>query len=310
MIQIVDTEIRCPVCRAVDSRKLPVLPKDYEYHVEIADAFGIRVCNACSSEFVWPRPSLDELRRMYPDNYYAYGTEMGSFWQMIYNRWCRSEAKRLLGLSKKRPLSLFDIGAGDCRRFKAMGSAEEFRFSGVEMNQKMAQAGCDAGFDISPGTFEEFDVSGRAGTIDILTINHVIEHVIDPYETACKAYSLLAKDGVFYGRTPKVTSLGHSLFGRYWSGYHFPRHLHLFSKASLELLLRKSGFREVEFLEELNLFPALSLQNVLLGKLKVPLSLKGGHTRIWTLLVILTAPLSFLDYFIRRSDCMIFIARK
>lgn len=306
----IETEIRCPVCCAVDSYNLPELPEDYEYQVDIAAQFRVRVCNACNSEFVWPRPTIDELRRMYPDNYYAYGAEMGRFWQVIYNRWCRTEAKRLLSLSQKRPIRLFDIGAGDCRRFKAMGSAEEFRFSGVEMNQKMAQAGCDAGFDISPGTFEEFDTSGRTGTIDILTINHVIEHVIDPYQTARKAHSLLAEDGIFYGRTPKVTSLGHRIFGRFWGGYHFPRHLHLFSKESLELLLHKSGFREVEFLEELNLFPALSLQNFLLGKLGLPLSLQGGHTRLWTLLVLVTAPLSFLDYFIGRSDCMIFIARK
>ena len=310
MTQIVETEICCPVCSAVNSCNLPVVPEDFEYQVAIASKFRLRVCNACSSEFVWPRPSLDELRCMYPDNYYAYGTEMGRFWQVIYNRWCRTEAKRLLGLSKKRPLRLFDIGAGDCRRFKAMGSADEFKFSGIEMNRQMAQEGCKAGFDISSGTFEEFDTSGKAGTIDVLTINHVIEHVTDPYETMQKAHVLLAADGVFYGRTPKVTSLGHRLFGRYWGGYHFPRHLHLFSKESLELLLHKSGFREVEFLEELNLFPALSVQNFLLGKLGLPLSLKSGHTRIWTLLVLLTAPLSFLDYFIGRSDCMIFIARK
>ena len=310
MTQDIETKIICPVCHALDSRDLPGLPEDYEYKVEVAADFGLRVCNACSSEFVWPRPSLDELRRMYPDNYYAYGKEMGRFWQPLYNKWCRTDAKRLLGLSKQRPLRLFDIGAGDCRRFKAMGSAEEFKFSGVEMNQKMALAGCEAGFDISPGTFEEFDPSGRAGTIDVLTINHVIEHVIDPYETVRKAYSLLAEEGVFYGRTPKVGSIGHRIFGRYWGGYHFPRHLHLFSKESLELLLHKCGFREVEIIEELNLFPALSLQNFLLGKLGLPLSLEAGHTRIWVLLVALTAPLSFFDYFVRRSDCMIFVARK
>jgi hypothetical protein len=310
MTQNIETEIRCPVCSAVDSYDLPVLPKDYEYQVDIAADFGIRVCNACSSEFVWPRPSLDELRRMYPDNYYAYGTEMGGFWQAIYNMWCRTEAKRLLSLIKRRPLRVFDIGAGDCRRFKAMGSAEEFKFSGVEMNQEMALAGCAAGFDISPGTFEEFDLSGKAGTVDVLTINHVIEHVTEPYETMRKAYALLAEDGVFTGRTPKLASTGHRFFGRYWSGYHFPRHLHLFSRESLELLLRKSGFREVEIIEELNLFPALTLQNFLLGKLALPLTLKGGHTRIWTLLVFITAPLSFFDYFARRSDCMIFVARK
>lgn len=310
MTQNVETEIHCPVCSGTGSHDLAVLPKDYEYGVEIASKFGIRVCDACSSEFVWPRPSLDELRRMYPDNYYAYGTEMGGFWQVIYNMWCKSEAKRLLSLSTKRPLHLFDIGAGDCRRFKAMASYGDFKFSGIEMNQEMAEAGCKEGFDILPGAFEEFDQTGHAGTIDVLTINHVIEHVTDPYETMLKAYSILADDGVFTGRTPKVASTSHRYFGRYWSGYHFPRHLHLFSRESLELLLHKSGFRDVEIVEELNLFPALTLQNFLLGKLGLPLALEGGHTRIWTLLVFVTAPLSIFDYLFRRSDCMIFSARK
>ncbi|MCB1688319.1 MAG: class I SAM-dependent methyltransferase [Halioglobus sp.] len=310
MTQDVETEPGCPVCHAVDSYQLAAPPKDYEYQVAIAEKFGIRVCNACRSEFVSPRPSLDELRQMYPDNYYAYGKEMGGFWQKIYDMWCRSEAKRLLSLSAKRPLHLFDVGAGDCRRFKAMASAGDFKFSGVEMNPEMAQAGCDAGFDISPGAFEEFEPSGRTGTIDVLTINHVIEHVTDPYDTVRKAHSLLAEDGIFTGRTPKLACTGHRYFGRYWGGYHFPRHLQLFSRESLELLLHRCGFREVKIIEELNLFPALSLQNALLGKLGVPLKLEAGHSRFWTLLVFLTAPLSILDYLFRRSDCMIFSARK
>ncbi len=310
MIQNTESDICCPVCDAADSHELPGQPEDFEYQVAIASQFRIRACNSCGSDFVWPRPALDELRRMYPDNYYAYGTGMGRFWQLIYNMWCRSEAKRLLGLSAKRPLHLFDIGTGDCRRFKAMGSTSEFEFSGVEMNEEMARAGCDQGYDISPGAFEKFDLSGRAGKVDVLTINHVIEHVTDPGETMRKAHDLLVDDGVFTGRTPKVNCSGRRYFGRYWSGYHFPRHLHLFSRESLELLLRKSGFRDVEIYEELNLFPALSLQNFLLGKLKLPLSLEGGHTKLWTLLVFLTAPLSFLDYFLHRSDCMVFVARK
>ena len=310
MIQDVEAEISCPVCNTCNSHDLPVLPKDYEYRVEIADDFGIRVCADCQTEFIWPRPSLAELRDMYPDNYYAYGTEMGSFWQIIYNWWCRSEAKRLLRLSKKRPLHLFDIGAGDCRRFKAMGSGNEFKYSGVEMNQEMAQAGCAEGFDIAAGTLEEFDLTGSVGTVDVLTINHVIEHVTDPADTVRKAFELVADDGIFTGRTPKVASTGHKYFGSYWSGYHFPRHLTLFSRESLELLLRESGFREVEIVEELNLFPALSFQNFLVGKLKIPLTLEGGHSRLWTLLVFVTAPLSFFDYFFRRSDCMIFTAKK
>ena len=305
-----ESKVVCPVCLTADNHELRDLPKDYEYQVEIASDFGIHCCHSCSSEFVWPRPNLDELRRMYPGNYYAYDQEMGGFWQKLYNNRCRKEAKRLLKLSQRRPLRLFDVGAGDCRHFKAIGSLGNFKFSGVEMNQEMAVAGCDAGFDISPGTFEEFDPSGRAETVDVLTMNHVIEHVVDPYETLRKVRSLLTEEGVFYGRTPKLASIGHRIFGRYWGGYHFPRHLHLFTKDSLELILRKSGFQEVEIIEDLNLFPALSLQNFLLGKLALPLSLQGGHTRIWTLLVALTAPFSVFDYLVGRGDCMIFVARK
>lgn len=310
MKQSSTADIRCPVCDAADNSEVSGQPEDFEYGVAIASEFRIRTCNACRSDFVWPRPSLHELRRMYPDNYYAYGTAMGGFWQAIYNMWCRSEAKRLLGLSRNRPLRLFDIGAGDCRRFKAMDASQSFAFSGVEMNEEMARAGCAEGYDISPGTFEEYDLSGRAGSVDVLTINHVIEHVTDPGQTMRKAHELLSDHGVFTGRTPKVDCSGRRLFGRYWSGYHFPRHLHIFSRESLELLLRRSGFRDVQIFEELNLFPALSLQNFLLGKLKLPLQLEGGHTKLWTLLVFLTAPLSFLDFFMRRSDCMVFVARK
>nr|WP_235015242.1 class I SAM-dependent methyltransferase [Oceanicoccus sp. KOV_DT_Chl] len=235
---------------------------------------------------------------------------MGHFWQTLYDRRCRAEAKRLLKLTSRRPIRLFDVGAGDCRHFRAIGSIGGFEFSGVEMNKDMARAACDAGFDISDGTFEEYNPTERAGTVDILTMNHLIEHVIDPQAMLKKALTLLADGGVFYGRTPKLGSLGNRLFGRYWGGYHFPRHLHLFTKQSLDALLHDSGFRDVEIVEDLNLFPALSLQNLLLGKLGLPLTIDGGHTRLWTLLVAITAPLSIFDFLVRRGDCMIFIARK
>ena len=145
MIQDVDTEISCPVCRTSNSRNLSLLPDDYEYKVDIAAQFGLRACDACGSEFVWPRPSLQELQRMYPIDYYAYDQEMGRFWQTLYDRRCRAEAKRLLQLSTRRPIRLFDVGAGDCRHFRAIGSVGDFEFSGVEMNDTMAHAARDAG---------------------------------------------------------------------------------------------------------------------------------------------------------------------
>lgn len=310
MAQEPDNSIACPVCLAHNSAELGDVPRDYEYDTQIGAQFTMRNCDDCGSQFVWPRPSVEELRQMYPDSYYAYDSDMSPFWEALYNRRCAGEAKRLQQLSAQRPIRLFDIGTGDCRHFRAIGAAGDFKFSGVELNGDMAAAARNEGFDVTAGSFEEFQPDGREKSVDILNMNHVIEHVIDPYATLAKIHTLLDDNGVFYGRTPKLPSLGLKLFGRYWGGYHFPRHLHLFSKESLELLLRNSGFREVEIIEDLNLFPALSLQNFLLGKLKLPLKIEGGHTRIWTLLVALTFPLSIIDYLTRRGDCMIFVARK
>jgi SAM-dependent methyltransferase len=300
----------CPICKSSDSAKCAKAPADYEYDVRIAKVFELLACNSCGSEYVNPRPSLEQLKAMYPNDYYAYDQEMGALWKFLYDRRCRAEARRLLDLTPKRPIRLFDVGAGDCRHFRAIGSVGNFEFSGVEMNGDMARAACERGYDIEAATFEEYDSTQRTGSVDILTMNHLIEHVINPEEMLKKAYSLLADDGVFYGRTPKLHSLGNALFGRYWGGYHFPRHLHLFSEKSLQDMLLDAGFREVEIREDLNLFPALSLQNFLLGKLKLPLRLSAGHSRIWTLLVALTTPLSIFDYLIKRGDCMIFVARK
>lgn len=300
----------CPVCGAGEGRPIPYRPDDFEYGVDIASWFRLQGCDACGSEYVLPRPTLDELAAMYPREYYAYGGEMGWLWRTLYERRCRQEAKRLLALMPRRPVRLFDVGAGDCRHFQAIAPLGAFQFAGVEMNAAMASAARRAGFDVAEGAFEEYNAGPRAGTADILTMNHLIEHVLDPGAMLDKARTILADGGVLYGRTPKLGSIGLRVFKRYWGGYHFPRHLHLFSASSLAALIQRHGFHDVEIREDLNLFPALSLQNFLVGHLKLGLALNGGHTRLWPLLVATTTPLSVLDFLLGRGDCMIFVARR
>ncbi len=309
MVNDTGTATDCTVCRSPDTVETAT-PGDYEYGVAIAEKFRLRACRRCGSEFVWPRPSLEELAAMYPDTYYAYDQDMSPFWAWLYRIRCRKEAQRLNALSDKRPIRLFDIGTGDCRHFRNIGEEGEYRFSGVELNAKMAADACAQGYDVFAGSFEDFDTAGREGTVDILNMNHVIEHVIDPLETMQKIHTLLDDNGVFYGRTPQIPSNGVKLFGRYWGGYHYPRHLHLFTKESLAAVLKEAGFSHVEVVEDFNLFPALSLQNFLLGKLRLPLATHGGHTKIWTLIVALSTPLVLFDTLFGRGDCMRFVARK
>jgi hypothetical protein len=45
--------------------------------------------------------------------------------------------------------------------------------------------------------------------------------------------------------TPNTESLGHREFGPDWRGLEVPRHLHLFSPATLTGFARKAGFRRI-----------------------------------------------------------------
>jgi SAM-dependent methyltransferase len=285
-------------------------PGDYEYRVEIADRFKLYECGSCDSAFIWPRPNDEELHAMYPDDYYAYAQEPGPVSSALYRWRCRREAKRFLGMTSRRPVKIFDVGAGDCRHFFSIAPLGSFRFYGVEMNGAMAQRARDAGFDVVHSTFEDFDPAPYAGQMDIVTMNHVVEHVIDPEETLLKARELLVDGGVFYGRTPKLDGIDRRLFGRYWGGYHFPRHLHIFSSESLRDLLLRCGFRKVEIREDLGRFQALSMQNAIAGGTRLPVVPRHGITSLMPALVVLTAPGSYLEYLLRRGDCMTFEAHK
>jgi hypothetical protein len=60
--------------------------------------------------------------------------------------------------------------------------------------------------------------------------------------------SLLRPGGRLVIVTDNTDSLAFRLFkGRYWGGYHFPRHWHLFNRYTLRLLAEQTGF-EVETL--------------------------------------------------------------
>jgi hypothetical protein len=165
MTDITSTSPICPICFGQTIQCLVNQPEDYEYDVEIASEFQLYNCGNCASEYVWPRPNINQLKLMYPDTYYAYEQDMGKFWQYLYDNKCRAEAKKLLTLTTNRPIRLFDVGAGDCRHFNAIADIGDFTFSGVEMNPDMVAKARAQDFNITQGTIEEFDPSMHEGSV-------------------------------------------------------------------------------------------------------------------------------------------------
>jgi len=78
------------------------------------------------------------------------------------------------------------------------------------------------------------------------------EHSNSPKELYClsllkKVKTLLKPGGYFVIETPCPESWDFKLFkNAYWGGYHIPRHINLFTRTAIAMILEKEGFRIIE----------------------------------------------------------------
>jgi 2-polyprenyl-3-methyl-5-hydroxy-6-metoxy-1,4-benzoquinol methylase len=81
-----------------------------------------------------------------------------------------------------------------------------------------------------------------AQSFDAIYMGHVIEHLRDPGNLLVECHRLLAPGGELVIVTPNAGGWGHRRYGRFWRGLETPRHLQIFTPASLRQLIEHSGF--------------------------------------------------------------------
>ena len=80
-----------------------------------------------------------------------------------------------------------------------------------------------------------------AGSFDLITFHHSLEHIPDQDAVLASACRLLAPNGVILVRIPIVASYAWRHYGTNWVEMDPPRHLYLHSRESIRLLAEKSG---------------------------------------------------------------------
>ena len=153
---------------------------------------------------------------------------------------------------------LLDVGAGNGAYLRRASSAG-WNVVGVEPDGAAVEAACRSGLNVRQGGIE--CLSDAPESFDVITMNHVIEHVHDPLTVLTHAFALLKSDGVLHIETPNIDSYGHRRFGRHWRGLEPPRHLVLFSWDSLEMLLLKVGFKHLKRLPRIDVYPAMAAKS-------------------------------------------------
>lgn len=133
-----------------------------------------------------------------------------------------------------------DIGCGSGHLLqisKEMGLDAE----GIELNPGIARALCEAGFKARAD-----EVSGTgysAGAYDLVTMNHVLEHIEDLQPFLERVSYLLKDNGHIILAVPYIYGLMPRILRTFWYGHGHGQHLNLFSVRSIRILFERNGFK-------------------------------------------------------------------
>jgi SAM-dependent methyltransferase len=94
-------------------------------------------------------------------------------------------------------------------------------------------------------TADLFDAPLQAGTFDAITMGDVIEHLTEPADALSRIRSQLAPGGVLWLALPDAGSRVARALGRRWWSV-LPTHVQYFTRTSLQVLLERSGFEQLE----------------------------------------------------------------
>lgn len=225
--------------------------------------WDLLACSTCKFVWISPPQSLEQLPELYKGYYTHQHQSPQSTWitqvrRAVLTHPISIAAVRLMTRTGKlnpavlpsiwkqlwpaqgSQMRMLDIGCGNGTFLQAMASFGWETF-GVEPDPSSAQIAQEYfGSRIYNMTVEQAHFGD--GEFDLITMNHVIEHLPDPLTTLEECYRILRPGGRLVVFTPNIESLGHQVFRSAWLHLDPPRHLFLFSVDTLRVAVKRANF--------------------------------------------------------------------
>ncbi len=241
MNALVKTEyVSCNLCGSSENRFL-FNAKDRLHG--IGGSFSYVKCVNCGLVYMNPQITPEDIGKFYPVNYAPHQSKAGQRQQNIKKLEKKSKIQYLTQnyfRKLNQNISLLDVGCGN----------------GKFLNEIKTLFGCQVyGIDISAQASElakkDFDLKVFVGTItqapfsdnyfDVVTAWQYLEHVHNPLQTLKKICDLLKPNGICVISTPNIDCINAKIFKDRWYNADCPRHLYLYSPATINNLLEKAG---------------------------------------------------------------------
>ena len=258
-------------CRLCNEQGYPVYTDLEDHLFGVEGRWSFIKCKNCGLLSLYPRPSPDEISGFY-ENYYThemideetwfrrglwrgvpaavmgYRDSVENFSERAWGRLFsligplrETGLRTIMWLPSDRSGKLLDIGCGSgifIRLMKRLG----WDVYGVEPDPKAAAI---AGEGLEPGHVRTGwldDAGFKRDSFDVVTMSHVIEHLLYPVDIFKKIRNILKPDGLLIVATPNSKSLGIRKFRHLWRGLEPPRHIYIYNPDTLARIITDAGF--------------------------------------------------------------------
>jgi len=265
-------EASCPVCRKKVSADVLLWSGDICY--KLPGEFAVARCEICGLVISYPEMSGAELSAYYPSDYYGDVPKVREpenrqalerLAKKLYRQLKRGKQMNRAALThapsafdlalpvEKESGKLLDVGAG-WGRFLSGAMGMGWQVEGVDFSPEIHRVGEALGIPVYQGALE--DVCAKlSGDYQMISMNHVLEHLDRPLETLEVARSLLSPGGVVRIQIPLWRPFFVRCFGKYWFPLDLPRHRWHFRIQDVRVLAKLAGFDRVMVLPETGTHP-------------------------------------------------------
>ena len=297
-------DINCNLCGFNNSE---VLFYGQDKMFDLEGRFRVVKCTNCGLIYLNPQPEPEELGLYYPEDYEPYNSKENPIVKWVKGEIIKGDIKMIRNLIGERA-EVLEIGCASGEYLAALRDRGGFRVKGVELSPYAGAKAKEKGLDMFVGRLEE--AGFRPESFDLVIARHVLEHLSDPSNTLFEINRILKPNGKFLAILPNAATFERAIFRDVWCGYEVPRHLFVFSMATLKEIFKKTNFELLSLRHSFVPNNWIMSLNYLLKKK----CFKGRIVDFFNInnifLLSLFTPLSLLQCLIKQSGRIEVIAQK
>ncbi len=237
---------KCFACNSGNFKAFIQTPAMMHEHSPVK--YNFDRCEDCGLVFLNPRVLESDLGAFYTSSYLPYRVEeaWGKYAAFVKRDQQKIDQARIERVKKHHRLTaqsrILDVGCGKPTFLNCLSKETDAHLIGLDFSDEGWKSEPEnyRGIDLRVG--EVADLKGEL-PVDVITMWHYLEHDYQPQQHLRQLLAIAKPQTRLIVEVPNFDSFTRRKFGKYWSGYHTPRHTGLYSPENIKLLMKNSGWQ-------------------------------------------------------------------